>query len=112
MSVKINVDTFLDCLQGTFNLEYLPLKVGETQHRLEFTCNDLGLYIYDLNLKATPAGPERAVYFRTTLGSNQVHQARFINYAKQKTDYTCKVGYCIAVFKYTLVLGYTDFAIF
>jgi len=91
---------YIPCFfQGYFNLEYLPLKVGETQSRLEFTCNDLGLYMYDLNMKATQAGPERAVYFRTTLGSSQIHQARFINYAKQKTDYTCKVSGCECILR-------------
>ena len=79
--------------EGSFNFEYLPLKVGETQGRLEFTCNDLGLYMYDLNLKATPAGPEKAMYFRATLGTNHVQTAKFLNFAKSKTDYSCKVRY-------------------
>ncbi len=78
-------------LQGAFNLEYLPLKVGEGQGRLEFNCNDLGLYMYDLNMKATSAGPERALYFRTCIGSSHSSVAKFLNFAKQKTDYTCKV---------------------
>ena len=79
-------------MQGAFNLEYLPLKVGDVQGRLEFNCNDLGLYIYDLNLKASKAGPERALYFRTCLGTSSTQSARFLNFAKQKTDYTCKVS--------------------
>ncbi|CAH1779299.1 unnamed protein product [Owenia fusiformis] len=77
--------------EGNFNIEYLPLKVGETPGRLEFTCNDLGLYSYDLNLKATVAGPERGLYFRTCLGVPQTHVAKFLNFAKQKTDYVCKL---------------------
>ena len=67
--------------------------MGETQGRLEFNCNDLGLYMYDLNLKATAAGPERALYFRACLGSNHTLVAKFNNFAKQKTDYICKVGF-------------------
>ena len=77
--------------QGAFNIEYQPLKVGEFQGRQEFNCNDLGLYMYDLNLKATPAGPEKALYFRTCLGTKEIQVARFQNFAKQKTDYQCKV---------------------
>ncbi|XP_052229341.1 hydrocephalus-inducing protein homolog isoform X3 [Dreissena polymorpha] len=74
-----------------FTLEYQPLRVGESVARLEFSNNELGFYYYDLNLKATSAGPERALYFRTCLGQNQVQVAKFLNFAKQKTDYTCKV---------------------
>ncbi|XP_074644164.1 hydrocephalus-inducing protein homolog [Tubulanus polymorphus] len=77
--------------EGAFNMEYLPLKVGESQARLEFNSNELGLYMYDLNLKATAAGPEKAIYFRTNLGSSQTQMAKFLNFAKLKTDYTCKV---------------------
>ncbi|XP_053402100.1 hydrocephalus-inducing protein homolog isoform X11 [Mercenaria mercenaria] len=74
-----------------FTLEYQPLRVGESTARLEFSNNELGFYYYDLNLKATSAGPERALYFRTCLGQSQVQVAKFLNFAKQKTDYTCKV---------------------
>ena len=48
--------------------------------------------MYDLVLKATPAGPEKALYFRTGLGQNNVQVAKFFNFAKQKTDYSCKVS--------------------
>ena len=66
--------------------------MGEVQGKLEFTSNDLGQFTYDLILRATPASPEKAIYLRTCLGQNQVQTARFLNYAKQKTDYACKVG--------------------
>ncbi|XP_071173399.1 hydrocephalus-inducing protein homolog isoform X10 [Mytilus edulis] len=71
---------------------YLPLKVGETSGKIEFTSNDLGTYTYEVNLKATPAGPEKALYFHCCLGNNQVSMAKFLNFSKQtKPDYTCKV---------------------
>jgi len=79
-------------LQADFTLEYQPLRVGESVARLEFSNNELGFYYYDLNLKATSAGPERALYFRTCLGQSQVQVGKFLNFAKQKTDYACKVG--------------------
>ncbi|XP_046359897.2 hydrocephalus-inducing protein homolog isoform X3 [Haliotis rufescens] len=77
--------------EGRFNFEYQPLKAGDIQGRLEFNCSDLGLYMYDLNLKSTPGGPEKALYFRTCLGQTQIQMAKFLNFAKQKTDYVCKV---------------------
>ena len=78
--------------QADFTLEYQPLRVGETNTKLDFSNNELGNYFYELNLKATPAGPERALYFRTCLGQSQVQVGKFLNFAKQKTDYSCKVN--------------------
>ena len=83
--------------QGHFNLEYLPLKTGEVDGRLEFFHNDLGHYIYDLRFKGTPPGPERALYLRCPLGTNQTQTARFSNFYKQKTEYACSVS----LFSYT-----------
>ena len=65
--------------------------MGETNTKLDFSNSELGNYYYELNLKATPAGPERALYFRTCLGQSQVQVGKFLNFAKQKTDYSCKV---------------------
>ena len=45
--------------------EYLPLKAGELIGRLSFSSSELGVYQYDLNLTATPAGSEAPVHFRT-----------------------------------------------
>ncbi|XP_069113582.1 hydrocephalus-inducing protein homolog isoform X2 [Argopecten irradians] len=76
---------------GEVSIEYQPLKVGDFQGKIEYICTDLGSYTYDLNLKATAAGPEKALYFRTCLGQAQSHIAKFLNFAKQaKADYTCK----------------------
>ncbi|XP_041376326.1 hydrocephalus-inducing protein-like isoform X3 [Gigantopelta aegis] len=72
-------------------LEYFPLKVGNTRGRLEFGCTDLGVYPYDLDLTATPAAPEKPLYFRTFLGQSHVQVAKFSNCVKQKTEYVCKV---------------------
>lgn len=74
-----------------YSFEYFPLKVGCTLGKLEFNSADLGLYMFDLELRATPAGPERALHFNTSLGNCQTLTARFINYSKHKTDYVCKV---------------------
>jgi hydrocephalus-inducing protein len=79
--------------EGTFSLEYFPLKAGTTQGKLELTSTDLGLYLYDVELKALPASPEKALNFRTFLGSSQTLVAKFLNYAKHKTDYICKLDH-------------------
>lgn len=71
--------------------EYLPLKAGELIGRLSFSSSELGVYQYDLNLTATPAGSEAPVHFRTALGSSQSQTCRFVNFAKSKVEYSCKV---------------------
>ena len=76
--------------QGDFNFEFLPLKAGESQARLELASADLGLCAYDLNLKALPPGNERPVLFRTSLGASQTQIVRFVNFCRQKTDYLCR----------------------
>jgi hydrocephalus-inducing protein len=53
--------------------------------------------MYDLNLKATPGGPERALYFRIGLGASQTQVAKFLNFAKQRTEYACKVGFNVDI---------------
>jgi hydrocephalus-inducing protein len=77
--------------QGDFNFEYLPLKPGEMTSKLELNSPDLGVNIYDLNLKAIPAASERPVYFKTSLGNSHVLNAKFLNFCRQKTDYICRV---------------------
>ncbi|CAL1541298.1 unnamed protein product [Lymnaea stagnalis] len=77
--------------QGHFSFEYQPLKAGEVSGRLELTCTELGQFTYDLNFTATPAPPEKPIYFRTGLGTNVTQVAKFFNFAKQKTDYACKI---------------------
>lgn len=70
------------------------MKVGESLQRIEMVSNDLGSYVYELKLKATPARPEKALYFRAGLGQSHIQVAKFLNFAKQaKADYTCKVNF-------------------
>ncbi|XP_077145064.1 hydrocephalus-inducing protein homolog isoform X4 [Ranitomeya variabilis] len=77
--------------EGTLMFEYQPLRTGKSTGRLTLQSNDLGLFQYDLLLKATPAVSEKPLYLRTTLGSSQVLSARFMNFTRQKTEYSCKV---------------------
>lgn len=72
--------------------EYLPLKAGELTGRLLFSSSELGVYQYDLNLTATPAGTEAPVHFRAGLGTSQSQTCRFVNFAKSKVEYSCKVN--------------------
>lgn len=77
--------------QGDFNFEYLPLRAGESAHKLELASAELGVCVYDLNLKAVLAPHERALYFKTSLGQSQTLTTKFNNFCRQKTDYVCRV---------------------
>lgn len=79
-------------MQGTFSFEFQPLRAGETFGRLTLHNGDLGYYLYELNLKATPALPEKPIHFQTVLGSGQSIFAKFTNYTRQKTEYYCRVS--------------------
>ncbi|XP_036605974.1 hydrocephalus-inducing protein homolog [Trichosurus vulpecula] len=76
--------------EGMVTFDFQPLKAGETVGRLHLHQNDLGTYQYELNLKAIPGRPEKPVYFQAALGSSQSINAKFMNYTRQKTEYSCK----------------------
>ena len=83
--------------------EYLPLKAGEQTGRLSFSSSELGVYQYDLNLTATPAGTEAPVHFRAGLGTSQSQTCRFVNFAKSKVEYSCKVNTSFILFFFFLL---------
>ncbi|XP_006746825.1 hydrocephalus-inducing protein homolog, partial [Leptonychotes weddellii] len=76
--------------EGTFSFEFQPLRAGETFGRLMLHNSDLGYYLYELSLKATPALPEKPIHFQAILGSGQSIFAKFTNYTRQKTEYYCR----------------------
>jgi hydrocephalus-inducing protein len=49
------------------------------------------MYQYDLKLTSLPAGMERPLYFKVSLGSQQIQTFRFLSFSKQKTEYNCKI---------------------
>ena len=100
----VNKSQLNGCMQGAFSIEYFPLKAGSGQGKLELTSNELGLYLYDLELKAAPSAPEKTLNFQTCLGSSQTLTAKFTSYAKHKTDYSCKVCHHIACYNLHLAL--------
>ncbi|XP_039769505.1 hydrocephalus-inducing protein homolog isoform X2 [Ornithorhynchus anatinus] len=77
--------------EGVLVFEFQPLKAGETSGRLTLQNNELGVYHYELALKAIAAQPEKPVYFRVMLGGSQSTYAKFINYTRQRAEYICKL---------------------
>ncbi|XP_063716545.1 hydrocephalus-inducing protein homolog isoform X4 [Symsagittifera roscoffensis] len=74
-----------------FNIEYLPLRVEETSVKLVLNSTELGSYTYDLVLRSLPPRPEKPLFFRAPLGSQQTLTATFLNYSKAKCEYTIKI---------------------
>ena len=96
---KFNSDSCLSttysnlCMfQCDFNIEYLPLRVEETSVKLVLNSTELGSYTYDLVLRSLPPRPEKPLFFRAPLGSQQTLTATFLNYSKAKCEYTIKVS--------------------
>ncbi|KAJ8406633.1 hypothetical protein AAFF_G00302070 [Aldrovandia affinis] len=75
---------------GTLMFEYQPLREGDSTTRLSLHSVELGYFHYDLLLQATPAPREKPLYFRAALGSGHSASAKFTNYSRVKTEYTCK----------------------
>nr|XP_019962004.1 PREDICTED: hydrocephalus-inducing protein homolog [Paralichthys olivaceus] len=76
--------------KGSLSFEYQPLCAGESTAQLTLCSNDLGLFQYDLLLKALPPPPEKTVLFNTSLGNSHSVFVKFINYSRFKTEYMCK----------------------
>ncbi|XP_077166200.1 hydrocephalus-inducing protein homolog isoform X2 [Paroedura picta] len=77
--------------EGSLTFEFQPMRPGETSGRLSLISNELGSFQYDLILKASGARPEKALYFCTMLGSSQNIITKFVNYTRQKTEYSTKI---------------------
>lgn len=87
--------------EGKCMFEYLPLKVGQTIGKITLQSSDLGVYLYELHLTATPCPQEKPVHFTASLGTSQQHSCRFVNFSRARTEYICKVtNDCLIVTNY------------
>ncbi|XP_030613884.1 hydrocephalus-inducing protein homolog isoform X2 [Archocentrus centrarchus] len=76
--------------KGVLPFEYKPLQAGESTARLTLVSSELGLFHYDLLLRALPPSPEKTVHFNTFLGCSHSVTVKFTNYSRFKTTYYCK----------------------
>ncbi|KAJ3073687.1 hypothetical protein HDU99_001861 [Rhizoclosmatium hyalinum] len=72
-------------------IEFLPLQPKELTTRLSISSSELGVYQYDIKLLATVSAPERSLHFKVGLGGTQTQTLRFMSFAKNKTEYTCRI---------------------
>ncbi|VDP60893.1 unnamed protein product [Schistosoma mattheei] len=79
-------------IPGKVTLEYLPIKIGQNNGKFEANCNELGSFIYELNLQATPASFESTIHFRTTIGQRHCQIVKFTNLSKNKNEFITNVS--------------------
>ncbi|XP_018652309.1 hypothetical protein Smp_175450 [Schistosoma mansoni] len=77
--------------EGKVTLEYLPIKIGQYNGKFEANCNELGSFIYELNLQATQSGFESTLHFRTTIGQRHCQIVKFTNLSKNKNEFITNV---------------------
>ncbi|KAL9642363.1 hypothetical protein ABK040_007361 [Willaertia magna] len=78
--------------QGKCDIIYMPLLLSEqVKSKLTIHNDELGVFPFDLLLKPLPKGVEKNVHFSVSLGSSQTQTIRFMNYARNVTDYICKI---------------------
>uniref|UniRef100_A0A5K4F930 Hydin_ADK domain-containing protein n=1 Tax=Schistosoma mansoni TaxID=6183 RepID=A0A5K4F930_SCHMA len=75
--------------EGKVTLEYLPIKIGQYNGKFEANCNELGSFIYELNLQATQSGFESTLHFRTTIGQRHCQIV-------DNSDYHCEKQITVA----------------
>lgn len=78
--------------EGNFAVEYRPLVPtpgsAPVEADLKLHSDQLGDYLYTLRLKASVAGSEQALRFRSDLGGNHTQTLRFRHYNQSATTYS------------------------
>jgi hypothetical protein len=81
--------------EGTFELEYRPLKTTEgglEKVKLHFEIEELGQYIYDLELVAMPPTAQYQIRFECPLGEKQAETFTFKCFNHGATSFANSVG--------------------
>ncbi|EFC47717.1 hypothetical protein NAEGRDRAFT_78704 [Naegleria gruberi] len=85
--LRIPAKSFAKC-----EFVYLPLLVSDPKKaKLTIGNDELGIFPFDLLLKPIAKVSERSTHFSVSLGSSQTQTIRFVNFARQATEYTCKI---------------------
>jgi len=66
-----------------------PAEQGSQMSLVTFSSTELGDFVYLLRLSASPAGAERSMQFKASIGGKDVQTFRFLHYLPAATDYKC-----------------------
>ena len=81
-------------------IEWRPLLPKDGTAKLTLQSAELGAFLYDLNLTALPAGEQKSLGFKVSLGEAQTLRFRFVNFLRRPETY-----------KLSLAGGESDFAV-
>ena len=73
--------------QGRLPIEWRPLLPKDSTSTLTITSAELGAFVYDLQLKALPAGEQKTLHFTVALGDANTPHFRFVNYLRKAETY-------------------------
>ena len=74
-----------------FEIFFRPLVVGDSKGKVTAASEELGDYVYELNLKALQSNQQRSMHFKTPLGNELVQAFRFQHFLKKQCQYQIKV---------------------
>lgn len=77
--------------ERTVDLLFRPLVEGSDQATVTLKSDELGLYPYTVNWRATPAGRDKTVVLKAPLGGWVVETFKFINFSTDPTVYKARV---------------------
>ena len=73
-------------------IEWRPLLPKDSTSTLTITSAELGAFVYDLQLKALPAGEQKTLHFTVALGDANTLRFRFVNYLRKAETYKLALG--------------------
>lgn len=78
--------------QETIGIEYHPIHPSEESViNLDVNCEELGLFPYELRLRATPAPAEKTTRIDAMLGASATFSLTIRNHAKENATFVIKV---------------------
>lgn len=79
--------------QETIGIQYHPLHpTEETAVSLDINCEELGLFPYELRLRAIPASAEKTTHIVAVLGSSTTFSLTVSNHAQKTVVFAIKVN--------------------
>jgi len=77
--------------ERTLELLFRPVEEGEGSADVTLKSDELGVYPYTVNWRATPAGLERSLTMKAPLGGSATEHFKFAHMAKTAVTYTAKI---------------------
>lgn len=77
--------------EGTLNMVFWPLQEGAGEAQVTLTSAELGTYPYVIMYNARPAGVDKTIIFKVSLGGDSVETSRFLHYSSKPASYSASI---------------------